>query len=123
MQRTLANSLALVVCSSMLMASHVFANYENPITYKGVTTVPCLLLALVDLLFLICVPIIVVFLIYGGFLFVTAGDNESQIGKAKTCFLWCLIGGVVLLGAKAISLAIQDTVLSIGAAGAAGPAC
>lgn len=90
--------------------------YQNPITYGGIKTIPELLLALVDLVFLIGVPIIVVFIIYSGFLFVSAGDNEAQVARAKTTFMWTVIGALVLLGAKAIAAAIQATVLSLGAA-------
>lgn len=90
--------------------------YENPITYGGITTIPELLLALVDLVFLIGVPIIVMCIIYSGFLFVTSGDNESQVTKARFVFMWTLVGALVLLGAKAIALAVQTTVLSLGGA-------
>jgi hypothetical protein len=89
--------------------------YTNPVTYGGVDTVPKFLLALVDLVFLIAVPIIVICIIYAGFLFVTAGDNQTQIGKAKTVFTWTVIGAGVLLGAKAIELAIQSTICSLDA--------
>jgi hypothetical protein len=91
--------------------------YSNPITYAGsfgvVDTVPKFLLALVDLVFLIAVPIIVICIIYAGFVFVTAGDNESKIGKARTIFTWTIIGAGVLLGAKAIELAIQSTICAL----------
>ena len=91
--------------------------YSNPITYAGsfgvVDTVPKFLLALVDLVFLIAVPIIVICIIYSGFLFVTAGGNESQIKKARTVVTWVIIGAGVLLGAKAISLAIQNTICAL----------
>lgn len=97
------------------LIAHAASSYQNPITYGGITSIPDLLLALVDLVFLIGVPIIVLFIIYAGFLFVSAGDNEAAIGKAKTVLMWTLIGALVLLGAKAISAAIQGTVLSLGA--------
>ncbi len=92
--------------------------YTNPISYvdsygTAVDSVPRFLLALVDLIFLIAVPIIVMCIIYSGFLFVTAGDNETQIGKARTVFTWTVIGAGVLLGAKAIELAIQNTICSL----------
>ncbi len=88
-------------------------SYTNPIKYGDIETVPEFLFALVDLVFLIAVPLIVICIIYSGFLFVTAGDNESQIGKARTVFLWTLIGAAVLLGAKAIAMAIQNTIDSL----------
>ena len=89
--------------------------FANPFQYNsGATqTIPDLLLALVDLVFLIGTPIIVIFIIYAGFLFVTAGDNESKITKARFVLMWTLIGGLVLLGAKAIGLAIQNTITSL----------
>lgn len=87
--------------------------YANPIIIPGVTTIPDLLLAIVDLVFLIGVPIIVIFIIYSGFLFVTAGDNETQIKKAKFVLMWTLLGALVLLGAKAIAAAVQATILTL----------
>lgn len=89
------------------------STYANPIVYGGVTTIPDLLLALVDLVFLVAMPILVIFIIYAGFLFVTAGDNETQIKKARFVFLWTCVGGLVLLGAKAIAAAVQATILSL----------
>lgn len=86
--------------------------YENPIKL-GIKTIPEFLLALVDIVFLFGMPIIVIFIVYAGFLFVTAGDNDSQISKAKTTLIWTLVGAAVLIGAKVLSDAIQATVLSL----------
>ncbi len=97
--------------SAPLIASA--ATYENPIRIAGVSTIPDFLLALVDLVWLIGVPIIAICIIYSGFLFVTGGDNESKVAKARFVFMWTAIGAVVLLGAKGIAMAIQATVLSL----------
>ncbi len=114
MRKTLSfpRILSHVGAFTLLSVSTAFAQskYSNPITYGGITTVEEFLLALVDLIFLIAVPFIVICIIYAGFLFVSAGDNESQIAKARKVFLWTVIGAGVLLGAKAISLAIQNTI-------------
>lgn len=116
MQKFLTNTLAFVpVVLWMPFVTYAASSYQNPITYGGITSIPDLLLALVDLVFLIGVPIIVLFIIYAGFLFVSAGDNEAAIAKARTVFMWTVIGALVLLGAKAISAAIEGTVLSLGA--------
>ena len=89
------------------------SRYENPIKYGGITNIPQLLSALVDLILLIGVPIIVMFIIYGGFLFVKSGDNEAEIAKVKNIFMWTLVGALILLGAKAIALAVQGTITSL----------
>lgn len=109
---SLRRILAHVGLFGLVTSATAFAQskYANPITYGGITTVEEFLLALVDLIFLIAVPFIVICIIYAGFLFVTAGDSEPQIAKARKVFLWTVIGAGVLLGAKAISLAIQNTI-------------
>lgn len=111
MKKYLTHALVSICCfGATALVAEGASFYQNPITYGGITTVPQLLLALVDLVFLIGVPIIVIFIIYGGFIFVKSGDNESELAKAKTIFMWTLVGALVLLGAKAISLAIQGTI-------------
>ncbi|OGZ06193.1 MAG: hypothetical protein A3C93_05735 [Candidatus Lloydbacteria bacterium RIFCSPHIGHO2_02_FULL_54_17] len=110
-----ASLFAASVPSVALAACTVTGNvYENPIRDAlNICSIPDLLLALVDLVFLIGVPIVVIFIIYGGFLFVKSGDNESELAKAKNVMTWTLVGALVLLGAKAISLAIQGTITSL----------
>lgn len=48
-------------------------------------------------------------LVYVGFLFVVAQGNEEKLKNARGALMWTVIGGLVLLGAKAIGLAIQAT--------------
>ncbi len=56
----------------------------------------------------------VIFIIYSGFLFVTAQGNEKQLEQAKTTFKWTIIGTAVLLGAYLIATAIVNLVESLG---------
>jgi hypothetical protein len=56
------------------------------------------------------VPIAAIFIIYSGLLFVTARGSEDKINKAKTTFLWAVVGAAVLLGAWVIANAIVGTV-------------
>ena len=75
----------------------------------GVTTIQDLLAKIINAMVLIATPIIVIMLIYSGFLFVQASGNEEKLGKAKTTLMYTLIGAAVILGAKGISFAIQNT--------------
>ena len=54
--------------------------------------------------------IVTFFLIFSGFLFVTAQGNEEKLKRAKTAILWTVIGAAVLLGAVAISELVESTV-------------
>jgi hypothetical protein len=56
----------------------------------------------------------VVALIYAGFLFVTAAGDEGKIKTAKATILYTVIGIAILLGAKAISTVITNTVTAVG---------
>lgn len=50
---------------------------------------------------------LVLALIWVGVLFVFAQGKEEEIKKARDALYWCAIGGLLLLGAQAISLAIK----------------
>jgi hypothetical protein len=103
----------IIPALAFVSTAHAGTSYSNPITIMGVTDIPSLLLAIVDLVFLIAMPIIVLFVIYAGYLFLTAGDNESKVSKAKFTLMWCLIGVAILLGAKVIAKAIETTILTL----------
>ncbi len=112
-------SLFLFSGSFVFAHAQALSTYANPIQLLNgagtpIDNIPDFLLAVVDMVFLIGMPIIVIFLVYSGFLFVTAGDNESQTTKAKHVFLWTMLGAGILMGAKVIAAAIQSTVLSLG---------
>ena len=55
----------------------------------------------------------VIFIIWSGFLFVTARGNEEQIKKARATFFWTIIGAFILLGAYAVALAVVSFVTSL----------
>lgn len=56
----------------------------------------------------IALPIAAIFIIYSGFLFVTAGGNQSKLDAAKTTFYWTMIGTAITVGAWALATAIVD---------------
>ncbi|MBI4692242.1 MAG: hypothetical protein HY773_02265 [Candidatus Terrybacteria bacterium] len=56
------------------------------------------------------IPIAAIFIIYSGLLFVTARGSEEQLKKAKTTFMWTMIGTAILLGAWVIASAIAGTI-------------
>ncbi len=58
-------------------------------------------------------PIAAMAIIYAGFLFVTAGGSEDKLKKAKTTFLWSIIGTALLLGAWAIAQAISSFITTL----------
>ncbi len=61
--------------------------------------------------------IIILMLVYIGFLFVTARGEPGKITAAKEALMWTVVGALILLGAQAISLGIQATVTSLSNGG------
>lgn len=80
---------------------------ENPLkagTLKG------FLLAILDILLVFALPVIVFFIMYAGFLYVTAQGDPTKIKTAHSALTWSVVGGVIILGAKLIIDVIQNTV-------------
>jgi hypothetical protein len=80
----------------------------NPL--NNINSVQDLLLAIVDILLVFAIPIVVFFIIYAGFKFVTAQGDTGKIAEARSAFTWAVVGGVIVLGAKLLAHVIQQTV-------------
>jgi hypothetical protein len=65
---------------------------------------------IIDIVLIFAVPLIVFFIIYAGFLYVTARGNEGTIEKAHKALLYALIGGLLILGARVLIDVVQGTV-------------
>jgi hypothetical protein len=78
-----------------------------------VDTVIDLLKALLGILIQIGLPIAAMAIIYSGFLMVTAQGNEEKLTKAKTAFIYAVLGTLILMGAWVIITAIQGTVSAL----------
>ena len=87
--------------------SAINVNLENPL---GSTTIYQFLEKVLGLMVDIGFPVLILAIVYTGFLFVKAQRNESELGKAKQAFFYTIIGGVILLGAEIIVRAISGTI-------------
>jgi len=84
----------------------------NPI---DATNIYELIYAVLDVVIKLGAVVVVFFLVYSGFLFVTAQGNEDKISKAKGAFLWTVVGAIVLLGAFTLSEIVCNTANQLGA--------
>ncbi len=57
--------------------------------------------------------ILLLALVYTGFLFVAAQGNVEKLRNARSALVWTVVGGLVLLGAKTIGLVIESTASSL----------
>jgi len=89
-----------------------FAQFVNPLS---VDTIEELLVLILNAVIFILFPIIVLMIVYTGFLFVSAQGNEQQLSKARQALVWTVVGALIVLGSKALAIAICETVIGLGA--------
>lgn len=84
--------------------------FGNPFG-SGIESIPKLIETIANNVILpIGAVIVVVMVIYSGFLFVTAQGNESKLSDAKKAVTYTVIGAVILLGSWVIANVITETV-------------
>lgn len=60
------------------------------------------------------IPLAAIFIIYSGFLFVTAGGDEKKLKTAKDTFFWAVIGAILIIGAWVIARALNEFAQELG---------
>ncbi len=83
----------------------------NPI--PSVSTLSGLIKILLEGVIKVGLPLLVLAIIYCGFLFVQARGNPEEITKAKDALLYTMIGAGVILGSWAIAQLITNTVINL----------
>lgn len=82
---------------------------KSPLS-ESITSIEGLLSALLSIFIVIATPIIVLYIIYAGFLYVTARGNPTKIQEATTALTYAIIGGVILLGSVALSEILSNII-------------
>ena len=58
--------------------------------------------------------VVILMLVYVGYLFVVAQGEPGKITDARRALLWTIVGALILLGAQVIATGIQATVQALG---------
>ncbi len=90
----------------------ITAELANPLD-SSISSIPAFFNVLVDIILVFAIPFIVFFIIYAGFLYVTAQGNPEKIQKAHAALLYALIGGMLILGANVLLYVITNTITQI----------
>lgn len=83
--------------------------FKNPLAFP---TIDSLLYAVLNVVVVIATPLVVFFIIYAGFMYVTARGNPEQIKKASQALTYGVIGGVVIAGSAAIMTIVSNVATS-----------
>jgi len=85
---------------------------DNPL---NVPSIQDLLVAILNIVMILMIPVIVFFIIYAGFLYVTARGNAERIKEATRALTYAIIGAILVVGAFAIAEIVRATVSSFSA--------
>jgi hypothetical protein len=88
--------------------SNINITLQNPLS--GTNTLDGFLGKILDAVVLLLTPVVVIMMLYSGFLFVVARGNSEKLGEAKKALMYTLIGAAIVLGAKGFSTVIQNTI-------------
>ncbi len=83
----------------------------NPITDDNLTS---FFLRIVNTVIQYGALLIVLFIVFAGFKFVTAQGNSEKLSEAKKMLTWIVVGAFVLLGVYVIRAAICGTIGQLG---------
>ncbi len=103
--------VSLATCISGDLSNPDCNKIDNPL--KSTSTLPDFIHNILTGVIKIGSPIIVLAVVYCGFLFVSAQGNPEKISEAKRALLYTLIGAAILLGSWGIATLITSTVTAL----------
>lgn len=113
----IASCAAIVVCvfsdASIAFAegaSFSSAGFQNPLQYSDI---PSFIAAALKALVVVALPIITLFIVISGFMFVAARGKPEALGKARQNFVYVIIGALLILGAWVLATLIGGTVTQV----------
>ncbi|MCA9357097.1 hypothetical protein H6784_05280 [Candidatus Nomurabacteria bacterium] len=95
-----------------LANAQISYSFKNPLAFNSIED---FLVAILNVIIVIAIPIVVFFIIYSGFKYVVARGNPAQIQEASQALTYAIIGGVLIIGAVAISKIISNLVTAFAA--------
>lgn len=102
----------LCLMPTLVQAGGIEFTLNSPLEGNGITNIPELIEAILRFIIIVATPIVVLFIIYSGFQYVAARGNAEQTQKATKSLTYAIMGGILILGAVALSNIITNVVNS-----------
>ncbi|OGG60817.1 hypothetical protein A2765_01775 [Candidatus Kaiserbacteria bacterium RIFCSPHIGHO2_01_FULL_56_24] len=83
---------------------------QNPLKFPNIQK---FIEGVLQAIVMIALPIITVFVVYSGFLFISARGNEAKLSNAKNNFMYVIIGTILILSAWVLATLIGGTVTQL----------
>ncbi len=101
--------IAVLACATVV---HAQTGLQNPLN-SNFSTIPAFIAGALKVLVIVALPIITLFLVVSGFMFVFARGNSSKLDEAKKNFVYVILGALLILGAWVIATLIGGTVTQL----------
>ena len=108
---TILAILMLVFAPFAADAQNIFGNKPLPTDFEGSKTFSELVVKILNILLAIVGLIAVIFLVWGGFKYITSAGDEEAVDKAKSTIINALIGVVVVILAFALVRIVASAIL------------
>lgn len=109
--RTFSQAIATFLATAPAFA-RAATGLENPLSPQF-SSIPAFIAGALKVLVIVALPIITLFIVIAGFMFVFARGNEQALSKAKQNFIYVIIGALLILGAWLIATLIGGTVTQL----------
>lgn len=111
--RTCVVVVVLVLFGTVLPALAVTdGKLDNPLS-KQFSDIPKFIEGFLRAIVIIALPLITIFIVYAGFLFIKARGNSSELTDAKKNFYYVIIGAILILSAWVLATLIGGTVTQL----------
>ena len=108
--RSFLNMLIVgIVVWGIALPVYAQTGLQNPLN-SNFSSVPAFIAGALKALAMIALPIITLFLVISGFLFITAQGNQQKLDTAKKNFYFVIIGALLILGAWILATLIAGTI-------------
>ena len=105
-------SVFLIILFSGVVDAQSQATLKNPLD-PSLSNIPAFIAGFLRAVVLVSLPIITLFIVLSGFMFVTARGNQAKLTLAKKNFFAVLIGAILILGAWVLATLIGGTVTQL----------
>ncbi|MDD3480924.1 MAG: pilin [Patescibacteria group bacterium] len=86
------------------------AHAQTVIPNKNYESIGDVIIAAINMLGFLFGGIVVLFIIYAGFLYMTAGGDPEKLTKAKKTLLWAIVGAIIVTASFLIVNFFSDTI-------------
>lgn len=85
---------------------------QSPLN-SAFSTIPDFIAGVLKVVVMIALPIITLFFVIAGFMFIFARGRPTELGKARDNFVYVVIGALLIMGAWVIATLIAGTVTQL----------